>query len=93
MSRPDVSLMRRLIAAAQKNRNDLAALHVINAVSRTVVGTQFDHRVSGGIRIAGIFHCNPVDSDLNTAPGDPVSQRGKPAVENVSRADVQHRRS
>ncbi|SPC05570.1 conserved hypothetical protein [Cupriavidus taiwanensis] len=86
----DISVLGRLVAAAEKNDKNFTASLKTDAVAGAVIHPHFKEASAKGFHVAWISVQHAVDSDLDANPGSVVAQGGVPAVERLGCADAEH---
>src|SRR5262245_2114405 len=78
---PDVAILRALVAAAQKQNDQVAALLVVDAIAGPIVNSQFAHTFADWRRIARVSASETMEARGNHRLGPPVSQVTMPFPE------------
>jgi hypothetical protein len=81
--RPDVALLRTLVAAAQQDDDRTAPLLKLDAVAGTVMDAQFTDAVADKQNIASVSICQPVKPTEDRTSGPLVLQPAPPFAERL----------
>jgi hypothetical protein len=88
----DVSGLRRLVFAAEKHKQNRAALHVIDAIPWSVLDAQLADSSADGPHVPGIAKREPPHASCNLRLGRGIAERAKPCREKFRLANLNHAR-
>jgi hypothetical protein len=86
----DIGLLRPLVAAAKQNHQNLAALHVVDAIAGAVIDAHLHDALPHGLAIPGIAIAKPVHTIGYPGPCSQVPQALKPRLELTGLPNFRH---